>query len=241
MDWREDGIVLGARRHGETSAIVDLFTRHHGRHAGLVRAGRSRRLRPVLQPGNIVDAHWRARLEDQLGTFNLEPRQFHAATVMDDPKMLAALTTLTGLCSFLAERDPHPTLFDGAVLVLDNLTDNDIWPPLLVRWEAGLLDELGFGLDLSRCAATGVEDDLVYVSPKTGRAVSRDAGSPYREKLLRLPPFLLGSRSISPMDIEDGFKLTGFFLHRHLAEARGKALPQGRERLAATFTSQTDD
>lgn len=241
MDWREDGIVLGVRRHGETSAIVDLFTRHHGRHAGLVRAGRSRRFRPVLQPGNIVDAHWRARLEDQLGTFNLEPRRFHAATVMDDRAALAGLTTLTGLCGFLAERDPHPTLFDAAMLVLDNLTEKEIWPPLLVRWEAGLLDELGFGLDLSRCAATGATDDLVYVSPKTGRAVSREAGKPYREKLLRLPAFLVGGKGVSRTDIADGFKLTGLFLHRHLAQARGKPLPQGRDRLTAAFTSQTDD
>ena len=231
MDWQEDAIVLGARKHGETSAVVEVLTRDHGRHAGLVRGGRSKRMRPVLQQGNLVQATWRARLEEQLGNFTLEPISLGAALAMDDPFRLAGLTTLTALCGLLPDRDPQPQVYEAALLVLENLDHEDIWPALLVRWEAGLLDSLGFGLDLSRCAATGSTDDLIYVSPKTGRAVSARAGEPYKNKLFDLPPFLLGKPELDITDVLMGFELTGYFLQRNLASPRGIELPDSRGRV----------
>jgi len=231
MEWREEAIILGAKRHGETSAIVDVLTSSHGRHAGLVRSGRSRRMRPVLQQGNIVEVTWRARLEDHLGSFVIEPLSLNAALLMDEPLKLAGVTTLTALCSLLPEREPHPELYEVARLVLDNIDNDEVWPALLVRWEAGLLDSLGFGLDLSKCAATGQTEDLCYVSPKTGRAACASAGEPYKARLLALPGFLLGSGKANIADMIDGFALTGYFLHRHLAVPRAIELPDSRERL----------
>jgi len=231
MEWREEAIVLGAKRHGESSAIVEVLTRDHGRHAGLVRSGRSKRMRPVLQQGNIVEVTWRARLEEHLGSFAIEPIAMNAALVMDEPLRLAGLTTLTALCSLLPEREPHADMYDATNLVLSNLQNDDIWPPLLVRWEAGLLDCLGFGLDLSKCAGTGLTKDLIYVSPKTGRAVSARAGEPYKSKLLSLPGFLTGSSEVTRKDVLAGLALTGFFLHRHLSAPRAIELPDSRERL----------
>jgi len=238
MEWCEQAIVLGARRHGETSAIVEVLTRDHGRHAGLVRSGRSKRMRPVLQQGNIVEVTWRARLEEHLGNFVVEPLAHKAALVMDEPIKLAGLTTLTGLCSLLPEREPHDVIYDAARLILANIEDDEIWPALLVRWEAGLLDALGFGLDLSKCAATGQNDDLAYVSPKSSRAVSAGAGEPYKARLLALPGFLLGSGKITTTDLVDGFALTGYFLHRHLSAPRGIELPDSRERLIEYLKSK---
>jgi len=231
MEWREEAIILGARRHGETSAIVDVLTANHGRHAGLVRSGRSKRMRPVLQQGNIVEVTWRARLEEHLGSFIIEPLALNAALIMDEPLKLAGLTTLTSLCALLPEREPHPVLYEVARLILSNIDEDDVWPALLVRWEAGLLDSLGFGLDLSKCAGTGQTDNLCYVSPKTGRAVSAGAGEPYKARMFALPGFLLGSGKASVSDIIDGFALTGYFLHRHLAVPRAIELPDSRERL----------
>jgi DNA repair protein RecO (recombination protein O) len=238
MQWSEEAVVLEARRHGETSAIADLLTRGHGRHLGLVRGGRSRQARPVLQPGNLVLASWRARLEDQLGTFTIEPVEMRAAGLIADPFKLAGLTTLTGLTQVLPEREPHPRLYDALTIALAALDEDAVWPAVLVRFELGLLDELGFGLDLTCCAATGVRDDLVYVSPRTGRAVSAAAGAPYRDRLLQLPAFLLdsdwrGPRSDKPTshDVIAGLKLTGHFLQRHILEPRNLAAPGARDLL----------
>jgi len=231
MEWQEQAIVLGLRKHGESSVIVETLTLDHGRHAGLVRSGRSRRMRPVLQPGNIVSVTWRARLEEHLGSFSVEPVLLNAAMVMDDAHRLSGLTTLTALCMMLPEREPQPELFNTAKLILQNLEHDDIWPALLVRWEAGLLDALGFGLDLSKCAATGLVGDLVYVSPKSGRAVSRAGGEPYKTKLLALPQFLMAPGTVSDGDLIDGFNLTGFFLHRHLFGPRGVEEPDARQRI----------
>ena len=231
MEWREEAIVLGARRHGETSAIVEVLTHDHGRHAGLVRSGRSRRMRPVLQQGNLVEVTWRARLEEHLGSFTIEPVAMKAASVMDEPMRLAGMTTLTALCAMLPEREPHADLFDAASLILENIENDDIWPALLVRWEAGLLDCLGFGLDLSKCAATGQTDNLVWVSPKSGRAVSAAAGEPFKARMLTLPGFLLGSGRATTRDVLDGLALTGYFLNRHLAGPRAIELPDSRARL----------
>src|SRR5918995_4696557 len=184
MHWSDEAVVLGSRPHGETGAIAELLTRGHGRHLGLVHGGRSRKLRAVLQPGNLVVAGWRARLDDHLGTFALEPAALRAAELMADPLKLSGLVTVIGLTQLLAEREPHPRLYDALRIMLDTLDNDRMWPAVLVRYELGLLDELGFGLDLARCAVTGSSDDLVYVSPRTGRAVSGGAGAAYRERLL---------------------------------------------------------
>ena len=230
MEWREEGIILGLRRYGETNVIAEILTRTRGRWLGLVRGGRSRAMRPVLQPGNLVLASWRARLEDHLGTFITEPVTLRAGTIMADPLQLAALTTLTALAQFLPEREAHPRIYDAMRLVIDRLEEPAIWPALLVRWELGLLDELGFGLDLGRCAVTGSTENLIYVSPRTGRAVSRSAGEAYRDKLLSLPEFLRGSQgaTLQLADILAGFELTGHFLSRHIFEPRGATAPQSR-------------
>ncbi len=235
MQWTDEGIILSARPHGETAAIVDLWTRAHGRHMGLVHGGRSRRLRPVLQPGNQVDATWKARLPDQLGSLTVEMRRAFAAEVLDDPQALMALSSIAALTSLLPERDPHPNLYEITLFVLGFLGDATVWPALLVRWELALLDELGFGLDLSQCAATGSNDQLIYVSPRSGRAVSASAGEPFRDKLLPLPPFLTKQRSgpVTAQDVNLGFALTGYFIERHLLGPRGQALPASRTRLIA--------
>jgi DNA repair protein RecO (recombination protein O) len=243
MEWRDEGVILSTRRHGETNAIAEILTAGRGRCLGLVRGGRSRQQRPVLQPGNIVAAHWRARLEDHLGIFVLEPMALNAGRILDDPFKLAGLSTLMALAQVLPEREPHPRIYEAMRLVLDAIQDDTVWPALLVRWEFGLLGEMGFGLDLSRCAATGTRDDLCYVSPKTGRAVSRVAGEAYRDRLLPLPPFLLGSQAGSPScrDIAEGLRLTGHFLDRHIFEARGLAVPEQRQWIVARLETSAID
>ncbi|MDP6573469.1 MAG: DNA repair protein RecO [Rhodospirillales bacterium] len=232
MDWTHDGIVLSARKHGETSAIVTLLTRQKGRHAGLVRGGAGRRQRGVLQPGNLVHAHWRARLPEHLGTLTCELAHAHAAEILHDAPRLAALSAACAVTdAALPEREAHPAVFDGLAALLDALVGGS-WPSVYVKWELGMLGELGFGLDLSRCAATGSNDDLVYVSPKTGRAVSASAGEPYKDVLLPLPPFLLDEgMEGGAAEISDGLGLTGYFLERHVFAAHGKALPAARRRL----------
>ena len=231
MEWRDHGVILSVRRHGETSAIAELLTQEHGRCLGLVRGGRSRIQRPVLQPGNFMQVTWRARLEDHLGTFVFEPLKLSAGTIMENSFRLSGLTTLTSLSQTLPEREPHQRLYDAFQIVLDAIDNDEHWPALLVRWELGLLEELGFGLDLSKCAVTGTRDQLVYVSPKTGRAATLQAGEPYHDKLLKLPGFLLGQPVKSIEDILDGFKLTGYFLERHIFEPRGLEMPEQRQRL----------
>ena len=239
MEWRDHGVILSVRRHGETSAIAELLTPEHGRCLGLVRGGRSRQQRPVLQPGNFVAATWRARLEDQLGTFVFEPLKLSAGTIMENSFRLAGLTTLTSLSQVLPEREPHQRLYEAFQIVLDAIDSDAHWPALLVRWELGLLEELGFGLDLSKCAATGETARLTYVSPKSGRAVSAPAGEPYQDKLLTLPGFLLGQPVTSTAEIVAGFRLTGYFLERHIFEPRGLEIPEARQRLIAELAQRT--
>lgn len=233
MQWTDEGIVLSVRPHGETAAVVELWTRAHGRHLGLVYGGRSRKLRPVLQIGNHVDATWKARLADHLGHITVELRRGFAAEVMDDQAALAGLSSLAALTRLLPERDPHPNLYEITLFVLGFLDDATVWPALLVRWELSLLDELGFGLDLSQCAATGSNDQLIYVSPKTGRAVSASAGEPYRDRLLSLPAFLTPVRGggTSQDDIRAGFQLTGHFIETRVLASRNEVLPEARHRL----------
>ena len=232
MDFTDEGILISAKPLGEANTVAELLTAKHGRHFGLVRGGRSQRMRPLMQLGNVLSVTWRARLADHLGGFNVELLEPYAARVLDDQAPLAALGSLTALAKLLPERDPHPQLYHGALEVLQALDDASIWPALLVRWEMMLLQDLGFGLDLSECAATGTDAALVFVSPKSGRGVSRDAGQPYCDRLLKLPRFLLEDDPSPPRpDILAGFALTGHFLERDVLAPQGLTLPQPRERL----------
>lgn len=233
MNWSDEGVILSVRPHGETAAVVEILTRTHGRHLGLVHGGRSRKTRPVLQIGNHVDVTWKARLADHLGHMHVELIRGYAASAMDDPAALAGLTSMCALARLLPERDPHPNLYEVTLFVLAYLDDASVWPALLARWELALLDELGFGLDLTQCAATGINDDLIYVSPNTGRAVSASAGEPYRDRLLALPPFLLPGRkaALAPGDVERAFALTGHFLENRVFRPRDEEMPEPRNRL----------
>lgn len=230
MDWTDDGIVLSARPHGEGSLVVSLLTLDRGRHAGLVRGGGSGRQRGMFQPGNLVRAGWRARLPEHLGNYSCELLQAHAAAYLEDPLKLAALASACAVADgALAEREPHPAVYEG-LLALIGLLDSTVWTAAYVKWETGLLADLGFGLDLTRCAATGLNDDLAYVSPRTGRAVSLSAGEPYRDRLLRLPGFLIGRGSDTPEEVMHGLDLTGFFLDRHVFGLNHQPLPAARTR-----------
>lgn len=232
MEWSDDGFVLAVRPHGETSAIISLLTRDHGRHPGLVRGGGGRRLRGILQPGSRLRATWRGRLADHLGTYTVEPLQAFAADLLDDPLRLAALSAACAVAErALPEREPHAAVHDGLGILLAALA-GEHWPSVYVKWEMGLLAELGYGLDLSSCAATGRNDELAYVSPRTGRAVSLSAGEPYRDRLLALPPFLLmAGDEGTEAQILAGLRLTGHFLERHLFAPQGAELPAARRRL----------
>ena len=233
MEWQDEGIILSVRRHGESSVILDVLTCHHGRHAGLVRGGRSRRQRSALQLGNSVAVNWRARLEDHLGNYTAELTRPRAATIMGDAAALAGLSSLCTLLSLLAERQSCPVIHAASSVVLDLMSEQGPWPGPMARWELGLLSELGFGLDLERCAATGRKDELIYVSPKSATAVSAEAGRPYADKLLGLPGFFLDGRISAPSreDILQGFALTGFFLERHVMGPRGLKMPDARRRM----------
>ncbi|HEY8163341.1 MAG TPA: DNA repair protein RecO [Methylocystis sp.] len=229
MEWQDEGLVIGARKHAETSVILELMTRAHGRHLGAVRGGRSKAMRPVLQPGNLVAATWRARLEDHLGAFVVEPLVTRAARYLDRGAALHGVSTLAALLRLLPERDPHEALFDMADVIAGRLDAPDAAAPLMAQFEFALLARLGFGLDLERCAVSGTRDDLAYVSPKSGRAVNREAGAPWRERLLPLPRFLLESpEQASVEEIAQAFRLTGYFLTRDVLAPRGAAMPASR-------------
>ena len=236
MQWTDEAIVLGVKRHGETSGILELMTLGHGRHLGLVRGGFSSRLKPILQPGNSVSATWRARLDEHLGTYTVEPVALRAAGFFASPHAVYGVTHLAALMRLLPERDPHEGLYDALIAILDRLDDASAAAPMVVRFELQLLAELGFGLDLTQCAATGAREELDYVSPKSGRAVSRVAGQPYADRMLRLPAFLR-EQEASPQgrDLADGFALTGFFLTRHVLESRGLALADERAHFIAAL------
>lgn len=231
MDWNDQAIVLSARPHGENGLVVSLLTRDHGRHAGFVPGGLSRRARPVWQSGNLVEVGWRARLSEQLGNYSGELREPHAARALDDAVQLSGLAAACAVVdAALPDREPHPSMFDGFAAFLGVLGYPG-WPAIYVRLELGLLQELGFGLDLERCAATGDTEDLAYVSPKTGRAVSRAAAGPYKEKLLSLPGFLsTGGLPSDDDELRQGLDLTGFFLERHVFWPHNKPLPPARAR-----------
>jgi len=230
MEWEDDAYVLSARAHGESGAIVDLLTAEHGRFAAHVAGGGSRKLKPILQPGSRVIARYRARVSEQLGSASLEPVGEGPAALFDDRLALSGLAAAAAVAAgALPEREPHP----GAYLAFEALTcalvHPDIWPAVFVRFEAGLLQDLGFGLDLSKCAATGALDDLIYVSPRTGRAVSREAGEPYKDRMLKLPPFMLGAQAgLAPGDVGAGLALTGHFLEAFIFNPLNRPLPPAR-------------
>lgn len=229
MEWTDDAYILGLRRHGESSVILEAMTRDHGRHLGLVRGGRSKTMQPVLQPGNSVRLVWRARLDEHLGNFAVEGLALHAARFMERRLALHAIGHVAALTRLLPERDPHPGIHDAIGLVIDVIDDASVMPALLARFELAILTELGFGLDLTVCAASGVNEDLIYVSPKSGRAVSRLAGEPWKDRLLPLPAFLRGEgEAVQPGDIAAAFRLTGFFLERDVYGPRGLAPPETR-------------
>ena len=236
MEWSDDAIVLSLRPHGENAGILEALTRAHGRHLGLVRGGGASKGRAMLQPGNRVKLIWRARLAEHLGIFTAELARARAGDMFESRAALTGLNALAAVsAAMLPEREPHEAAFEGADALLDAIASHDFedWAPLFVRWEMGLLNELGFGLDLARCAATGTSDDLVYVSPRTGRAVSRIAGDAYRERMLALPAFLLGRQAgeAGSNDLLAGLQLTAHFLEQWVLMPHNKTMPEARCRL----------
>ncbi|MEP9366989.1 DNA repair protein RecO [Xanthobacter sp. VNH20] len=230
MEWTDDGIVISVRRHGESSAVVELMTREHGRHLGLVRGAMSKRQAPFVQPGNVMRAVWRARLESQLGLYSLEGLTVRTDLMIRVPHAAYGMSHMASLLHLLAERDPHPGLYEVLAAILDAIEDAESAGVLLARFELAMLAELGFGLELDACAATGGRNDLVFVSPRTGRAVSESAGAPYAERLLPLPSFLIGGPVPPPEeDLAAAYALTGYFLTRRIFEPRGQRLPDARE------------
>lgn len=245
MEWIDEAIILSARPHGETSAVVTLITAQQGRHAGLVAGGQGRTRQPVLQPGNIVTAQWRARMADHLGHFVLDLDQSPASFWLDDPRILALIASAMAVTeASLPERQPMPGVYAGLKALL-TIRDPDLWGAAYVQWEIGLLRALGYGLDLSNCAAGGDPTDLTYISPRTGRAVSREAGLPYHDKLFHLPSFLLGSGDIDDASIAQGLDITGHFLSRHvfcnphsrLLIKQDGDLPAARQRLSELYAA----
>lgn len=243
MDWNDHAILLSARPYGETAALALVLTRDHGRHAGLLHGGQSARHRALLEPGNLLSVSWRARLADQLGTWSLEMERAYAAPLLDDPLRLAGLASACALIDgLLADREPHPGLFDATLALLDALS-MEFWAEIYVRWEMGLLEEVGFGLDLSRCAVSGLgmaelfagNDGLSHVSPRTGRAVCASAAEPYKDKLLSLPPFLLGLSDGGPAEVMQGLNLTGHFLERSAFAQRHAEVPAARVRFVERY------
>lgn len=241
MQWSGEAIIIGTRRYGEADALVDVLSRAEGRYRGFVRGGMGRRQRGTLQVGNLVAARWRARLEENLGSLVLELKEAAAAALFDRPARLAGLSAAAALLLLvLPEREAHPAVYDAFAELLGLLADEALadeeWAAAMVRFEAGLLAELGYGLDLKSCAATGMVEDLAYVSPRTGRAVSAAAGKPYKKKLFPLPRFLVVEEAAaSKADLRAGFAMTGHFLEGHLLFPLGRRLPEARGRLMRYF------
>lgn len=239
MDFTEEAFVLSARSHGDTGVIVDLLTQTHGRRAAYVAGGASRKMKPFLQAGARVVVDYRARTAEQLGAARLEPVGEGPSALFDEPLALAGLAAAAAVVQgALPEREPHPGVFLAFEALVSALAVPQVWPAIFVRFEAGLLEDLGFGMDLSHCAATGTLDDLIYVSPRTGRAVSREAGAPYADKLLTLPPFMLGAQAgLGAGDVRAGFALTGHFLEQFVFHPQDRPLPPARDRLVEKLSA----
>ncbi len=233
MEFIDDGVVLSARAHGESAAVAEILTSHHGRWAGLVYGGQGRTKTPLLQPGNGVKATWKGRLEDSLGFFTLELTAARAASLMQDRLSLAALTAVCAVAaSTMPERQAHTRVYHTLRILFDHLDDIDIWPALMARWELGLLAELGFGLTLDKCAATGARENLIYVSPKSACAVSAEAGEPYKDRMLPLPGFLRDAGAEATLaDAISGLKTTGHFIETRILHLSNQELPEARRRL----------
>ncbi|MEM1129270.1 MAG: DNA repair protein RecO [Pseudomonadota bacterium] len=242
MEWRDQGALLTTRRHGENGVIIEVFTAEHGRHAGMVRGGSSRRMAPVLQPGAQLDLTWRARLDDHLGTFAVEPLRGRAAALLSDPLALAGLNAVCGLLSYcLPERACYPDLYARTQSMLDLLSATPAWPLAYLQWEMALLDEMGFGLDLSACAVTGRSDGLAYVSPRSGRAVTEEGAGAWADRLLPLPPVMLGAGAADNGEIARALRTTGHFLETHVtARSQGAPLPPARARLTDLLMRYSD-
>ncbi len=247
MQWTDIGLVLGVRHHGETSAIAELMTANHGRSLGLVRGGRSRKMRPVLQPGNLVNVTWRARLDEHLGQFAIEPEKLRAASLMTSRTSLYCVQIIAFHLRLLPERDANPALYEAANIILEHAHDASICAPLIARFELALLEEMGFGLSLNQCVVTGVRNNLNWVSPKSGCAVSEEAGKPWAKKLLMLPEFLrpknndnsrIGMQSISLADIEAALRLTAHFFDRDVYGPRTIKPPHEREKFIDALLRQ---
>jgi DNA repair protein RecO (recombination protein O) len=236
LEWQDSGIILSVRGHGDTGGIVSILTKDHGRAMGYVYGATSTKMRGVLEPGNLVSIDWKAKSNDQLGTFTLELEKSIAADVMDDAAKLTAMQSACVLADkTMPEREKHTGMYEGTKALMASFA-TDIWAPTYIYWEMGLLRELGFGLDLSKCAATGSVDNLIYVSPKSGCAVSAAAGEIYKEKLLALPPFLRGEGGFEESDILNGLKLTGHFLLHRVFSQSNSNLPESRLRLEEKFS-----
>lgn len=236
IEWQDEGILLSARAHGERDVLTSLLTFEHGRHAGLVIAGTSRRLSPMLQPGNRLEVAWKARLEGHLGRFAVEPRRLFASLLLEDALRLAASGAACALVeAALPEREPHAAIYAALLTLMEHLAANPGWPESFVRFELLLLTELGYGLDLSVCAVTGGTEELVYVSPKTGKAVSREGAGEWADRLLPLPGFLIGAAPADDAQIGQGLRLAGHFLRRHIFEPADRALPIVRDRLVGLW------
>ncbi|RAH96997.1 DNA repair protein RecO [Acuticoccus sediminis] len=230
MEWKDEALILSARPLGESSKIIEVLTPNEGRASGLVRGARSKTMRALVQPGNRVEVTWRGRLEDQLGTFALELIEARAGLVMDSAWGAFGIGSIASLLAFLPERDPHPRLYAAANALIEAFALPRAAGEAGVRFELIVLDEFGFGLDLSHCAATGATEDLVYVSPRTGRAVGRGPGARYADRMLPLPAFLTSDALCDAATLADGFRLTGYFLAAHVAALANKPLPPERER-----------
>lgn len=231
MHWTDEGFVLGTRQHGESSVVLEVLTRSHGRHLGLVRGGRSRKMQPVLQTGNSVHLEWRARLDEHLGMFTVESLQMRAADLMETALGVHGVQLFAALVRLLPERDPHERFFTAGEVILRSFSEPAICGELMVRFELEILNDLGFGLDFTRCAATGTTHDLSYVSPKSGRAVSQSAGAPYEGRLLALPAFLIAREEAgvpSHSDLLKAYDLSGYFLQKNVYDPRGIKMPDVR-------------
>lgn len=241
MEWRDEGLLLSLRRLGEGDAILDVLTAAHGRHAGLVKGGGARRMAAALQPGATLSLEWRARLDPQLGAFRAEPVRSRTAALMGDGDALAAFGAAAALLlAFLPEREPAPGLYAATAALFDRLGAAPDWPEAYVGWELALLSELGWPLDLGRCAASGAVEGLAFVSPKTGRAVSAAGAGPWAERLLALPGFLGGPPAADrAADLAAGLALTGRFIEAWIAPAFGAAAPpEARARLVARLSAR---
>lgn len=242
MEWSDQGVLLSVRRHGETSAIIEVFTEAHGRHAGIVRGGTSRKIAPILQPGAQVAVSWRARHEDHLGSFSVEPIKSRSVNLMSDRLTLSGLNAVTSLLLFsLPEREAQPLLYQRSHALFDMIGAEELWPYAYLRWEMALLEAMGFALDLTGCAVTGATTDLIYVSPKSGRAVSRQGAGEWADKMLPLPGCLLGQGNAPASDVLSGLNLTGYFLEHHLAQSLGnRPIPAPRQRFLECLRRQAE-